>query len=126
MKKTLIFLAVIMFFGAFSYSIMPVIVRDRDSGKTVTLWTGEYLDVALNGNPTTGYNWYIDSKFSPVLKKISGPTFKTWSERVGAGGKVLYRLKAVKKGSTRLILVYKRAWEKVAPIKTFNFNIVVR
>jgi inhibitor of cysteine peptidase len=126
MKKTLLLLAAVIFFSACAYPIMPAIVREWNNGKSIHVYDGDYIDVALNGNPTTGYDWYIDSKLPPVLKKISGPNFKTWSERIGAGGKVTYRFKAVRKGGTRLRLVYKRSWEKVPPIKTFSVNIFVR
>ena len=126
MNKIFIFLLVFLFFGVIAYSIMPIIVREYDSGKIVPLKPGEYIDVALNGNPTTGYDWYVYSNITPALKKISGPLFKKWSEREGAGGKVIYRFRAVKKGRVLLKLVYERAWEKVPPIKAFSVVVIVK
>ncbi len=126
MKRILLTLTACLLFYASAFSSSPVMVLDKDNGKTVELHASQFIDIALNGNPTTGYNWYTASKFSPVLKKISGPGFKSGSERVGAGGKVTYRFKAVNIGSTLLKMEYKRSWEKIPPSKTFSIKIVVK
>lgn len=125
MKKILACLLATVVLSGSCLAIMPVIIRDRDNGKTIHVGTGDYIDIALNGNPTTGYDWNVESKLTPVLNKISGPSFKRWSERIGAGGKVTYRFRAIKNGTVLLKLVYKRSWEKVAPVKTFVIKIMV-
>jgi len=124
MKSISVVVLLLIVLSAASFAIMPIIIRDRDNGKTSHISVGDFVDVALNGNPTTGYDWFVDSKITPVLMKISGPDFKRASERIGAGGKVTYRFKAVKKGVALLKLVYKRSWEKAPPSKSFVVKIM--
>jgi len=114
--------------GAFICSALsPVIVLEKNSGKTIDLALGDYIDIALTGNPTTGYNWQLATNVVPELKKIFGPEFKPNGEKLGSSGKLIFRFKAVRKGSKEIKLSYLRSWEKgVKPAKTFRIYVNVQ
>ncbi|MDD5311095.1 MAG: protease inhibitor I42 family protein [Candidatus Omnitrophica bacterium] len=100
---------------------------EKDNGKLVELTTGNTLIVELPGNPTTGYMWEIVSVNTSVLKQVESATkFKADTKLTGSPGKVTLRFKAAGPGKTMLKLVCHRSWEKkIAPLKTFQVDVVV-
>ena len=100
-------------------------ISDADNGKTIPLRVDQVLNISLEGNPTTGYNWEVASKGLSATEQIGEPEFRPSSNLIGAGGKVTLRFLAKAKGKEKLILVYRRSWEKEAPLKEFQITIVV-
>ena len=103
---------------------------DASAGSTIEMRVGDKLDVKLEGNPTTGYNWTIESVDSQIIKQLGESEFKQNKQSqnlVGAGGSIIHHFEAIKSGQTQLKLIYHRPWETdVAPIKIFEITIVVR
>lgn len=97
---------------------------DHDGG-SVELDVGDELEVALPGNPSTGYNWHVGAVDAAVLERAGEPTFKPQSELVGAPGLVRLRFTAVGKGSTTLELVYQRTFEEAPPLDTYVLQVDV-
>lgn len=98
---------------------------EEGDGPTVSLRVGEYLLVALPGNPTTGYDWEV--KETPAfLSPVEGPGYRPSSGLIGAGGMFYWRYEAVASGQGTLTLAYRRPWEDVPPLQTFSLNINVR
>jgi inhibitor of cysteine peptidase len=83
----------------------------------------EQLTVALDANPTTGFQWQLaaplDERVIKVVKhEYQGPD----TSRMGAGGTDVWTFKAVGAGNTTIVLEYRRPWEKDVPAadrKTF-------
>jgi inhibitor of cysteine peptidase len=127
MKKVSLIL-ILLLAGVFICSALsPVIVLEKQNGRTFDLAVGEYIDIALTGNPTTGYNWQLTNNIAPELKKIFGPEFKPNGEKLGSSGKLIFRFKAVKAGSKEIKLSYLRSWEKgVKPVKTFRIYVNIQ
>ncbi len=83
-----------------------------DPVQTISAGINHEFIIALDSNPTTGYNWeerhdatmlgLVESKYEPD-KKAPG--------LVGAGGTQYFRFKALKAGRTEITLTYKRPWE---------------
>jgi len=97
----------------------------QDASSTVQLNVGDTLEIALEGNPTTGYTWAVASNVAQ-LQQQGEWEFKRSSNLIGAGGVILLRLKAVREGEAALQLIYHRVWEKdVPPVKTFEVKVVV-
>ena len=97
----------------------------RDAASTVQLKVGDTLEIALEGNPTTGYTWAVASNVAQ-LQQQGEWELKRDSNLIGAGGVILLRLKAVREGEAALQLIYHRVWEKgVPPLKTFEVKVVV-
>ncbi len=96
-----------------------------DPEKTISVGIEEEFIIALDSNPTTGYDWeeshdnsvlnLVDDRYEPD-EKAAG--------LVGAGGTQYFRFKALKAGQTEITLVYKRPWEtEILEQKVFNVEI---
>jgi inhibitor of cysteine peptidase len=126
LRKTILLLLVFLMLCGFGPLYKGIVnLNEADSGRTIELKCGSFLDIVLEGNPTTGYIWSVTSKNSPVLPQIKGSEFKPQSKLIGSGGKFTFHFKAAKHGKTTLTLVYRRPWEKKPPVKTFRLNITV-
>ena len=105
----------------------PLTLREEDASKTVELGVGHTLLVELKGNPTTGYQWEVESLDTGMLKQVGEPEFKPDSDLTGAGGKFTFRFEGAAAGEADLRLVYHRPWEKDAPPEeTFEVTVVVK
>ncbi len=96
-----------------------------DEGKTIAASVGEEFTIALDSNPTTGYNWEEthDASMLSLVEDKYAPDEKA-KGLVGAGGTQYYRFKALNKGDTEVTLVYKRTWEEESiEQKVFKVNI---
>jgi predicted secreted protein len=67
---------------------------------------------AYDENPTTGYGWQeeFDDSFLELVEDKYEPS-SIEELIVGAGGTRSFRFKALKKGVTEVIMIYKQAWE---------------
>lgn len=68
---------------------------------------GEEFEVALESNPTTGYDWefIVDEKFEFISSKFEA------GSAVGERGKRIFKLKSKEKGFYKIKFEYKRPWE---------------
>jgi inhibitor of cysteine peptidase len=103
------------------------VVSEADSQKG-EIAVGEVFSIKLPCNPTTGFKWEVKS----INRKVAAPTgpaefqeSPAASGAVGAGGTCVLRIKGVKPGTTKAILVYRRSWEKGEPAKTSTAEIKV-
>jgi inhibitor of cysteine peptidase len=106
---------------------MPVTVGEQDAGSTVEMYAGDILEVALRGNPTTGYTWEVSSVDTAILTKVGKTAFTAERTARGSGGTITMRFRAVTAGKTVLKLIYHRAFEKSKPpINTFEVHVIVK
>lgn len=101
-----------------------------NDSNTVTVATGKDIVISLAGNPTTGYGWKIGQITGEAIKAQGEPTYVADAHLpgiVGAGGTFVFKLHAVKTGTSTVGLVYVRPWEKdTLPVKTFTVTIKVQ
>lgn len=101
--------------------------KGGDCGSTVELNTGDSLVLALEGNPTTGYVWEIESNDPAVIKPTGEPEYTPDSEAIGSGGRFTFRFTAVATGQVTLRLVYHRSFEVDVPqLKSCELTINVK
>ena len=101
-----------------------VVLTKADNDKSVRLEAGDTMRVTLEGNPTTGYAWDIAAIDGAHLKSVS-TSYKSSSNRCGAGGVFTFTFSPTLKGSSDLQLVYARSWEKqTPPIETFHVTVL--
>ncbi|MGA7669215.1 MAG: protease inhibitor I42 family protein [Nitrolancea sp.] len=101
-------------------------IGTKDAGKTISLSVGDTIEVALEGNPTTGYNWEAANLDTSILKQVGDVAYTPESSAVGAPGQVVLRFEAVGSGETALQLIYHRSFETgVAPLQTFEVTVQV-
>ena len=105
-----------------------VAVGAADNGREVTLKRGQTLAVALEANPTTGYDWLLVVEPPLEILSVVGEEFAAPSgDRGGAGGVTTWRFRAVGEGETGLELGYARSWEEgMEPLETFRIQVAVR
>jgi len=130
MFRSILYYSVVLLLLYFSACSHETIVKyEDDSGSTCIMNYDDTLQVVLTSNPTTGYEWKVDSLDKTVLK-ITGKTYipdKVPPGTAGAGGKTIFYFTAAEKGSTPLKLIYHRPFEKHKdPVKTFVISVKVR
>lgn len=102
-------------------------VTAADDKGSVSLHVGDTLQITLEGNPTTGYQWEVASVDESVLKASGEPQYTPTSAALGSGGVYIFSFKALDAGKTTLELVYHRTFEKnVPPLQTFTLTVTVR
>ena len=96
-----------------------------DQGETIDTSVDKEFVIALDSNPTTGYNWevsYDDTMLSLEYEEYSS---EKCEGLVGAGGTQYFAFKALKAGETRIETVYKRNWEEES-IDQRDFTVNIR
>ncbi len=131
MKKLIFSLAIIAILLSALSACQPapatITVGAEDAGRTVKLYKGDTLVIALEGNPTTGYTWIPAAQDPALLSQVGDVEVTPQSEAPGAGGTVVLHFNAVAQGQTVFKLEYKRSWETdVTPEKTFEITVLVR
>lgn len=94
-----------------------------DDGRQIVLAAGQTISITLEANPSTGYRWEVDSPDQAIMRQV-GTRFEQPAGRLGAPGKQILELAAVRAGQETLRLVYRRPWEKgVQPFKAFSLLV---
>ena len=110
--------------------LRPLKIGESANGKTIEVIVGQKLIIALKGNPTTGYSWRIKKIEGDAITQIGKVKYlprEHAPRMVGAGGIYIFTFRAQKVGVSKLLLVYKRAWEKSKPpARTFTATINVK
>ena len=116
-----------------STSKSGIILKDLDNKDelSLTLKTSDTLRITMEGNVTTGYNWYYNEIPENATVKIVKDTYEERGEKkpegwVGAPSTKVYDIVAPQTGKYTLKFEYKRGWETNAPakLKTINLNVV--
>lgn len=81
-----------------------------DNGKTITVHVGDEIDIALDSNPTTGFDWAID-KSNDSLLTLKQTNYQASSNLIGSGGTDTFKFVAKSAGTVNLQLKYWRSFE---------------
>ena len=116
--------------GSFATETAPeiatVMVTEEQDGTQINLGKGDFLLVALESNPSTGYQWEVRNNDEAVLRQLGESLFRPSSNVPGAGGTETFRFEAIDEGASVLRLVYRRSFEEnEEPIDTFTLRVVV-
>lgn len=81
--------------------------------KVMTVRQGEVFKVVLKANHSTGYNWQWEKKTDDsIIDSVYVDYVLSNKMMTGAGGNEIWEFKAKRKGEQKLIMLYKRPWEK--------------
>ncbi|MFP3974922.1 MAG: protease inhibitor I42 family protein [Chloroflexota bacterium] len=107
-----------------------VSVNASYNNEQVELNVGELLEVTLESNASTGFQWQLAEITDPdvVEKKTDEYVEPEGDEQVvGAPGKEIWTFKALDEGTANISMKYCRPWEEDAdPAKTFVLTVVVK
>jgi inhibitor of cysteine peptidase len=105
----------------------PIHLTAKDSSSTQVMQVGQELNVTLEANPTTGYQWAVDGLIPAQLTMPAQPKFTASSNAIGSGGTQVWTLAAKNAGKGTLKLKYWRSFEATTPpIRTFEVNVDVK
>jgi predicted secreted protein len=99
------------------------------NGRTVKLAAGEFLEISLAENPTTGYRWRLLEAATvtancPLVKDSYEPGHP---QVAGQGGIHRWQFQAAEPGACTIELEYRRSWQKdKPPERTFRIHVEVR
>jgi len=104
-------------------------VTEDDAGLEIALRVGDSLIVALDSNPSTGFEWALVNISDPsVIQKVhneyKGPE-PTSSPLVGQGGEELWTFSPLNSGTATINMMYARPWESIPPAQRFNVSVIV-
>jgi inhibitor of cysteine peptidase len=108
-----------------SFTINGVVTEDSKANDTNTTYK-ETVEIDLESNPTTGYQWQYENDKEGIIKEVSNIyKEKDVSEEItGSGGTDVWIFEGLKEGSSQVTFNYLRSWEKeVAETKTFIFTV---
>jgi len=126
-KKLVILITVAVIATSLVCGCVKEVNTYSDSGRTIDIGVKQEFVIAIGANPTTGYDWEVS--LDETMLTLVEKTYKLAEEAkeyrvVGAGGVDYFRFKALKKGTTEIIMTYKRPWEETGiEQKVFTANI---
>jgi inhibitor of cysteine peptidase len=105
--------------------VADFVFSEKDNGALVQVPRGSKVTIELPENPTTGYQWTVDS-VDEVFLVPEGDAFLTGKQMgLGAGGVRRFFFRAKGTGCTSLSLINKRAWQSTAET-IGSFKLAVR
>jgi inhibitor of cysteine peptidase len=94
-----------------------------DSGGTITLAEHKTLELRLEANPTTGYQWIV---LEPGVVALTSESYEAEGDLVGAGGVTTFHFTPTTVGRGELRLGYLRPWEEgVEPIDVYTITVEI-
>ena len=98
-----------------------ITIDKTQHGKKIVTQKGEVLHVQLAENPTTGYQWYINSLDDNHLE-YTEKDYEMSGEAIGAGGTKTFYFEVIKAGISELHISLGKPWEN-EPVDTFSVTI---
>jgi len=118
-------LLLLVFCAPLSYAATKV-VTDADKGGTVEIKMGDTLEVRLNSNPTTGYEWYVHKQSTTLLTLASQSQTQPTQPGVGRPIVQIFNFAPKAKGTGVLLLHYVRSWEDADPNEEqFSLHVTI-
>ncbi len=107
------------------------VISEAQGGADISIEVGQQLEVRLQSNRATGYQWVQTEPMRGMLRDASPryevpPPPEGSEPRPGAGGVEIFSFAAARPGTQVLAFEYRRSWESdKAPAKKIRYRIVV-
>jgi len=98
------------------------------SNETISLSVGASETIALSENPSTGYEWQLDTTQSSnlaIVRVVDAGYQAVQGGQMGAAGSHWWRIEAWAPGTARIVFAYSRPWEHEAPAKSHAVEVNV-
>ncbi len=128
MNKLLVSMLMLFLLTACTDDLGAMDLDQANNGQTLTVTSGQMIDVKLDSNITTGYSWSLVGEPNPqILKFVSSKYNDPVGGAVGAGGSETWVFQATGRGTTSFKLAYFRPFEKnTPPAKEFSVTFTVQ
>jgi len=102
-------------------------VQTEEMEKTVDAEIGQYFDISLESNPSTGHSWQVAQyPNKKVVKVLTSHYVEPSGDAMGAPGEEVWQFQAIGKGSTKMVMEYSQPWEKnTPPAKRYTLTVNV-
>lgn len=101
-------------------------VTKADNGKTVSMKTGDILEVTLTSPGGTGAEWMVTSVNANILKQLGPPSTSTSSNMPGAPLTWVFKFQAISTGQTSLQMQFKQSWQGGSTYDSFQLIVSVK
>jgi predicted secreted protein len=99
--------------------------RKSDS-QNVLVKGGDTIQVSLQDQPSTDFQWKFQKPNAKVLKQVGKPKFFADSSRMGSKGKMVWTFSVVGAGRTPLIADYQQVPTQATPMDTWQVNVAAK
>ena len=94
--------------------------------RNVLVRAGDTIQVSLEDQPPTDFQWKFQKPNAKVLKQVGQPKFFANSSLMGAKGKMVWTFSVVGPGKTPLIADYQQVPAQAMPVKTWQVDVAAR
>jgi predicted secreted protein len=106
----------------------PVTIQlnKKSDSQNVLVKGGDTIQVALQDQPSTDFQWTFQKPNAKVLKQVGKPKFFADSSLMGSKGKMVWTFSVVGAGKTPLIANYQQVPAQAMPVKTWQVNVAAK
>ncbi len=90
---------------------MTIFLGENDNNREITMTAGETIQIGLEETGATGYKWHVAKLDQAYLGIISEETKAGTERKLGAPVMAYWKIRALKKGHTEILMLYYRSWE---------------
>ena len=102
-----------------------LVLTENDNGTNVGASLQQPIDINLQANPSTGYEWYLMSTNGSSVISNGPPVFTPDSQGVGGPGTISMPFLAVSTGETTLGFAYYQPWNPQDVLTNYTVTIDV-
>lgn len=106
----------------------PVTIQlnKKSDQQNVLVKAGDTIQVSLNDQPSTDFQWKFQKPNAKVLKQVGKPKFFPDNDMMGAKGKMVWTFSVIGPGRTPLIADYQAVPADAMPVKTWQVDIAAK
>ncbi len=101
-------------------------LNHNDNNESLVVKGGDTIQVSLQDQPSTDFQWKFQKPNAKVLKQVGQPKFFANSDAIGAKGKMVWTFSVVGAGKTPLIADYNSVPADAMPVKTWQVNVAAK
>ena len=101
-------------------------LNHNDNNETRLVKVGDTIQVRLQDQPSTDFQWKFDKPNARVLKQVGKPQFFANNSMMGAKGTMVWTFSVVGAGKVPLIANYQQVPAQAMPVKTWQVNFAAK
>jgi inhibitor of cysteine peptidase len=101
-------------------------LNKHSNGQSVPAKAGDTIQVSLEDQPSTDFQWKFQKPNARVLKQVGKPKFFPNNDLMGSKGKMVWTFSVAGPGKAPLIADYQQVPAQAMPVKTWQVDVVAR